>query len=31
VIFGGGMTLLIVAVTSKLAPKLRALNLKAIR
>jgi MFS family permease len=28
VIFGGGMTLLIVAVTSRLAPKLRKLNLR---
>jgi len=31
VIFGGGMTLLIVLFTSRFAPKLRALNLKTIR
>ncbi len=31
VIFGGGMTLLVVLITSKLSPKLRALNLRAIR
>ena len=31
VIFGGGMTLLTVLITSRFAPKLRALNLKAIR
>jgi len=31
VIFGGGMTLLVVLVTAKLSPKLRSLNLRAIR
>lgn len=31
VIFGGGMTLLIVALTSRFSPKLRSLNLRAIR
>jgi len=31
VIFGGGMSLLIVLFTSRFAPKLRALNLKTIR
>jgi len=31
VIFGGGMTLLVVLITSKLSPKLRSLNLRAIR
>ena len=31
VIFGGGMTLLVVLITSRLSPKLRALNLRAIR
>lgn len=31
VIFGGGMTLLIVAITAKWAPKLRRLNLKVLR
>ncbi|MCX6280474.1 MAG: MFS transporter [Bacteroidetes bacterium] len=31
VIFGGLMTLLVVGITSKLSPKLRSLNLRAIR
>jgi len=31
VIFGGGMTLLVVAVTAKVAPKLRKLSLHALR
>lgn len=31
VIFGGAMTLLVVAVTARFAPKLRSLNLRAIR
>jgi MFS family permease len=31
VIFGGAMTLLVVAVTAKLAPRLRALNLREMR
>ena len=31
VVFGGGMTLLVVAVTAKAAPMLRRLSLKSLR
>jgi hypothetical protein len=31
VIFGGGMTLLVVLIASKVFPKLRSLNLRTIR
>jgi hypothetical protein len=31
VILGGGITLLVVLITAKLSPKLRSLNLRALR